>query len=408
MSEARANARTGEATLLRMLQLSSIPSIEVGRLVSEFWGVARKSAGVAPVRPNPLGYSSIGEAMLDHTFTLAMNAMTGIPDRAQMELQRTEMREASGLFEQQGWLDEPRAFHRDPPAVRDWTLRNESAILPSRVRFQRLSFASEYEPWAGIPGSDRWLSRAANKTSHAYVLEHAERDRPWLVCIHGFGMGTPSVNFTGFAARWLHEELGLNLIFPTLPLHGLRGTGRVSGGELLAPDYIALIHSFAQAVWDIRRTISWIRARGAQRVGVYGLSLGGCNAAMVASIDDDLTCAIAGIPVVDFPRVARDNAPWVLDWYHDRGTDWNLLSSTMRVVSPLGMQPLLPVDRRFIFAGHADRVVPPHQARALWMHWNQPDIHWYPGGHVFGFMSRDVQEFVGRSLQQAGMLELVQ
>lgn len=404
MSEDRATARVGESAWLRMLQLSSIPSIEVGRLVSEVWGVARKSAGMAPVRPDPTGYSNIGEAMLDHTFTLAMNAMTGIPDREQMDRQRAEMREAWGLFDRRGWLDEPRAFHRDPPPVRDAALRAESALLPSRIRFKRLSFASEYQPWRGVPGSDRWLARSRNQTSHAYVLEHAERDRPWLMCIHGFGMGTPSVNFTGFAARWLHEELGLNLIFPTLPLHGLRSSGRVSGGELLAPDYIALIHSFAQAVWDIRRTLSWVRARGGKQIGLYGLSLGGCNAALVASIDESLACAIAGIPVVDFPRVARENAPWVLDWYHDRSTDWNLLSSTMRVVSPLGMRPTLPRERRFIFAGHADRVVPPHQARALWMHWNQPDIHWYPGGHVFGFMGRDVRDFVRNSLAQAGML----
>lgn len=405
MSEDRATARIGESAWLRMLQLSSIPSIELGRLASEVWGVASKRVGVAPVRPSPVSYSNIGEAMLDHTFTLAMNAMTGIPDRTQMERQRAEMRAAWGVFDERGWLDDPRGFHREPPPLRDWTLRDERTLLPSRTHFKRLSFASEYEPWQGIPGGERWQDRHHNRTSHAQVLEHKGRPRPWLVCIHGFGMGTPSVNFTGFAARWLHEELGLNVIFPTLPLHGLRTTSRVSGGDLLAPDYIALIHSFAQAVWDIRRTIGWIRARGGEQIGLYGLSLGGCNAAMVASIEDNLECVIAGIPVVDFPRVARDNAPWVVDWFHDRSNDWNLLSSTMRVVSPLGLQPRLPIERRFIFAGHADRVVPPHQARALWMHWNQPAIHWYPGGHVFGFMGRDVRDFVKDSLSQSGMLQ---
>lgn len=399
MSDARANARIGESTMLRLLQLTSIPSIEVGRLISEFWNV-----GVAPRRPSPLGYAKIGEAMLDHTFTLAMNALTGIPDRTQMDQQRSEMRAAWGLFDERGWLDDPRQFHRDPPRVEHWRLREEVALLPARFRFKSLSFASEYEPWPGIPGADRWFEREQNHTVHAHVLEHRGRPRPWLVCIHGFGMGTPAINFTGFAARWLHEELGLNLVFPTLPLHGLRGRSRVSGGELLAPDYLALLHSFAQAIWDIRRTIGWVRERGGRQIGLYGLSLGGCNAAMVASIESQLDCVIAGIPVVDFPRVARDNAPWVVDWYHDRSTDWNLLASTMRVVSPLSLQPLVPVERRFIFAGHADRVVPPHQARALWMHWQQPAIHWYPGGHVFGFMGQDVRDFVRGALSRSEML----
>lgn len=399
MSDARANARIGESAMLRLLQLTSIPSIEVGRLIAEVW-----NAGVAPVRPNPPGYAKIGEAMLDHTFTLAMNAMTGIPDRAQMDRQRAEMRTAWGLFEARGWLDDPQSFHSEPPPLDDWSLADERALLPARLHFKRLSFASSYAPAAGLPGADRWMARECNRTAHAHVLEHRGRPRPWLVCIHGFGMGSAAIDFAGFAARWLHEELGLNLVFPTLPLHGRRGRGRVSGGELLAPDYLALIHSFAQAIADIRRTIGWIRARGGEQIGLYGLSLGGCNAALVASIEAGLECVIAGIPVVDFPRVARDNAPWVLDWYHEQSTDWNLLGSTMRVVSPLAMQPLVPVERRFIFAGRADRVVPPHQARSLWMHWQQPEIHWYPGGHVFGFMGSDVRTFVRDALSVSDMI----
>ena len=43
------------------------------------------------------------------------------------------------------------------------------------------------------------------------------------------------------------------------PADGPRASGRVSGSELLAPDYINLLHTFAQAVWDVRRTLEWVR-----------------------------------------------------------------------------------------------------------------------------------------------------
>ncbi len=402
-STATANVR--ESSWLRMLQLSSIPTIEMGRLLGEVWNVAQRNSGLMPVRPNHLTYAGVAEAMLDHTFTLTMNALTGIPDREQMDRQRAEMRAVWGLLEEAGWLDDPASFHQDPPPVSDWTEDRESTRIPSRFEFSRISFDSEYQPRAGMPGTDRWMERHANRTHHAYVLEHEDGgDRPWLVCIHGFGMGSPAVNFAGFGAQYLHHTLGLNLIFPTLPLHGLRSSTSVSGGDLLHPDYVGLLHSFTQAIWDIRRTIQWVRAGGGEKIGLYGLSLGGCNSALVASLEKDLSCVIAGIPVVDFTRVARSNAPWVVDWYHSGSTDWNLMSSVMRVVSPLALEPRLERDRRFIFAGRADRVVPPDQARSLWTHWGQPDIHWYPGGHVFGFMTAEVRRFVEESLYQSDMV----
>ena len=36
----------------------------------------------------------------------------------------------------------------------------------------------------------------------------------------------------------------------------------------------------------------------------------------------------------------------------------------------------IPVEKRFIYAGVADRVARPDQARALWRHWGRPEIEW--------------------------------
>ena len=76
---------------------------------------------------------------------------------------------------------------------------------------------------------------------------------------------------------------------------------------MLRPDYVQMVHLFANATYDVRSLVRWLRARGAAQVGLYGISLGAYVAALVAALEDDLACVIAGIPAVDFPNLARDN-----------------------------------------------------------------------------------------------------
>ena len=222
-------------------------------------------------------------------------------------------------------------------------------------------------------------------------------------------MGTPQVNFVGFDAQRLHEYLGLNLIFPCLPLHGPRSVTAFSGMELLQPDYLSVMHMFAQAVWDVRRTIAWVRQRRASGIGVYGVSLGGHVGSIVSALEPDLKCVVAGIPAVDFPSLARDNEPYIMKRYSNEfAMPWNRIGSISHVVSPLAFQPEVSIDRRFIYAGTADRVARPVHARALWRHWDRPKIHWFSGGHVLGVANASVRDFVAESLQESGLAVSVQ
>ena len=74
-----------------------------------------------------------------------------------------------------------------------------------------------------------------------------------------------------------------------------------------------------------------------------------------------------------------------------------------RPVSPLALAPRLPRERRFIYAGIADRLVRPDQPSALWRHWDRPEIHWFSGGHVLGTRKPSVTPFLVRALCQAEM-----
>src|SRR5262249_11856832 len=161
----------------------------------------------------------------------------------------------------------------------------------------------------------------------------------------------------------LHLELGWNVVMPSLPLHGLRGLGRFSGREVLAPDYLRIVHLLSQGAWDVRRLIAWIRARGGTQIALYGISLGAYVSALVSSLEGDLAGVIAGIPAVDFPSLARDHEPHELRRYGvDARIDWDDVRGATRAVSPLALAPRVSRERRCIFAGTADRVAAPDQA----------------------------------------------
>jgi len=385
-------------------QLLAVPFQQLDSLLEETRKAIRGQSRYPDVPPLEPSLGLLGEAFLDRTFTLSTSAMTGVPMPDQLRRMLNELASARALYETQGWLADPGAYHQEPPLLESAALSDDVTWYgPRRLRFRRLVFESGYQPHPGEPGRDRWLDHPSNNTVHAYVLEHPE-PRPWLVCIHGFGMGTPLLNFAGFQVAHLHETLGLNLVLPVLPLHGPRGQKRFSGGEVLDPDYLKMVFLFAQAAWDVRRIVSWARTRGGGDVGLYGISLGGYVSALVTGLEDDLGCVIAGIPCVDFPNLARDNEPWIMRRYGDElRVDWSMVRTLSHVVSPLALAPRIPKERRFIYAGIADRVVHPDQPRALWRHWGEPEIHWFSGGHVLGVMNSSTRAFISRCLVDAGL-----
>src|SRR5205814_25034 len=83
---------------------------------------------------------------------------------------------------------------------------------------------------------------------------------------------------------WLHEDLGLNVVFPVLPLHGVRGDGLPQHAAFPGEDVMDNVHGIAQSVWDVRRLVRWAASQSDQPVGVTGVSLGGFVTALVAGL----------------------------------------------------------------------------------------------------------------------------
>jgi predicted acyl esterase len=194
------------------------------------------------------------------------------------------------------------------------------------------------------------------------------------------------------------------MIVPTLPLHGRRSLRRQSGEGFFRGDVMDMIHAEAQAMWDLRRMLGWVREQSDAPIGIYGISLGGYNAALLACLDEGLAGVIAGVPVADFARIVFRHAPALhLRDVVDAGLLEDRMRELKRVVSPLALEPRVAHDRRWLFAGVADRIVPPDHVRDLWRHWGSPPITWYQGSHVSFRAHPEVGAFVLRALRESGL-----
>jgi len=316
---------------------------------------------------------------------------------------RREVSEAYPLFEERGWLSEPTTYHREPPALEAPSTRS----MGYRGRdIECLTFESLYEPRSEEPGTDRWLSRRQDPTAYAWVLRHPGDPRPWLVCVHGIRVGTLSNNLNLFRPEYLHDELGLNILMPVLPTHGPRRTGLIGGARTLSGDVMDSLHAGEQAIWDLRRLVSWLRnSEGAPAIGAIGHSLGGYVVALLASLEKDLDCAIAGNPAVDPAGLFWANAPAIAARsLSAEGIRKDTLQKMLRPVSPLALTPLIPPECRAIFAGVIDRVVPPAEVASLWRHWEKPRIGWYQGDHGQFLRAPEARRVFEDALHSAGML----
>jgi dienelactone hydrolase len=349
-----------------------------------------------------LSWALAAQVALDETILGVAKSPRWYPKEHQLVELGAELQAATDLAQERGWLDAPATYHRDPPPLTDPAIVRASL---RGLRHEVLSWPSEYEPHEGEPGRDRWMGYTANATAHARVLRHPGADRPWLLCLHGFGTGTAMTDFYAFRAHRLHRELGLNVMIPVLPMHGMRKASRIGGIEMMSFQLQNFVLGMSQAMWDIRRLLGWARGEGAEVIGVHGMSFGGYTAALLSALHPGLDMVIAGAPLSDIPRLfAAHGAPRLLRAAERHGADPESAARALRVVSPLAMPSLVPRERLYMYAGVGDRMSRPEQAQLLWEHWGRPRIAWYEGSHMTFIWTKSVATFLDDTLVETGFV----
>jgi dienelactone hydrolase len=361
----------------------------------------RETPGAADV-PEPVPSLRLSaEIASDDTMLALFDLALPQPTDAEARRHVQELAAAEALFGAQGWLEKPASFHAVPPPF--------AAVATEKRRFARLAYEhlrvpSGYAPHPEEPGAERWLRYAPVADAHAWLVRNGDASRPWLVCVHGYRMGHPPIDLTAFRAAELRERFGLNVLLPVLPLHGPRRIGRLSGDGFFGADVLDMVHAEAQAMWDLRRWLGWIRAQGGTRIGVYGLSLGGYNAALLAGLDAELACVVAGIPATDLAALVWQHGPeHIIRVAEHRGLERERAERVLRVVSPLALAPLVAHERRFVFAGTADQLVPAGHVQRLVAHWGEPRTVWYEGAHLTFGVHGEVGRHLADALRSSGL-----
>lgn len=350
--------------------------------------------GIPSLSANPLSWATIAidELAVSTAYLLSRRRAGEFSlDRLAAAVHAVDLLRAAGA------VDEPRRLYPPPPIPAPVRLSQRSR---GGIDFEQLSFDSHHPVPAGLAELTDW-NVAANERVHVYLLRHHDKPRPWVVIIHGHRMGE-SRDLRLLGSRRLHRDFGVNVAHLVLPMHGPRG--RVDGHAFPGIDPVANLLGVTQSVWDARSLIAWIRSQSQAPIGVFGVSLGGHVAAMLADFDPDLAGVIAGVPLTDIATMLSDTVR--SRWGDQAVADAHFLDPApvelSRLASPLTFDPVIPLERRFVYAAIGDRLVTAAQAEALWRHWDQPTILWLQGGHILNNVGAS-RRFVARALASSGV-----
>ena len=300
-------------------------------------------------------------------------------------------------LDRNGVLADHESYHHAPSAATiDAVTRRVG-----RTRYGHATYPSPYRPERDVPGALRFEAETDNHVVHAWMLRQTVR-APWVVCLHGAGMGDPLADMVAFRAARLHR-CGFNVAIPVLPHHGPRGAGRF---EVAFPgeDPTKNFHAAAQAIADVRALLGYIDSCHERSV-LYGISLGAYVAGAVAALEPTLAAVIVGVPVVDIADLMRTHAPSRFTRHPAFAEFCATASKLDEVTSALGLPPPADSLPKRIWAGRADRLVRPSQVERLAARWNDAEVCWYSGGHMGFLTARAVHDYVARSLVDAGIAE---
>lgn len=330
-----------------------------------------------------------GTAKVDFALRTALATLAGllaIPTTLRPSLVELD-RDNRDYYKQLAAAGDPHAFYQRP--ARGVVMqRHRPGILDYRPRTGHvdvLSFESAFK--AVNPAMREHYRRfERNRTAWAEHWQHGDRPRPTLIVIHGFTADPYWINSRFLALPWFYEQ-GYDILLVTLPFHGRRQekTSPYSGHGWFSHGFSHMNETMAHAIHDIRVFMDYLEDTGVTKMGVTGISLGGYTTALLASVEERLSCAIPNVPVVSIMDIVLEWMP--ASWIARIGMKMGGISVTearhsVAIQSALSFKPAIPHKHLMLIAGAGDRFAPPKHTHLLWEHWKRCRLHWFPGNHL--------------------------
>jgi hypothetical protein len=315
---------------------------------------------------------------------------------------RDRLDRARPFYADPRFLADPAAFFVSPAPLRAH-VRRRARLADGEVL--DLAYTTDFTPV--FPEARE--GRAGTMTAGlARWWRHRRVGCPAMLCVHGYAGGNFFLERLAFEVRRFYRA-GVDVLLYVLPYHGARAVAgaRHSGAYFFDVDLVRTNEAFAQAIYELRALLGYLRAAGTGPVGAFGMSLGGYITALLASVEPELAFAVPMIPLTSLPDMmwTQGEGDPRLARAAEHGWSLSALRDFFAVHGPLERPPLVPPARRLIIAALGDRICPPAHAVALWQHWGRPRIHWYPGGHLAQFRRSVALREVRTLLRDAALLE---
>ena len=261
------------------------------------------------------------------------------------------------------------------------------------------AWASTFTPF--LPEvAEKYLSRVENRTARARLFLGAASGRPAVIAVHGYLGGHWVVEEAAWPVAWL-RRIGLDVALPVLPFHGLRGGPQRGAPPFPSADPRMTNEGFRQAVADLSALARFLRDRGASKVGVIGMSLGGYTSALLATATDAFDFVAPIIPLASVADFARDQGRL---GEGDLALEQHAaLERANWIVSPLSRPLRVPVSRALIVAAENDRITPTSHAERLATHFGC-DMVTVSGGHLVQLGRREGFGAIATMLAREGII----
>lgn len=259
--------------------------------------------------------------------------------------------------------------------LQDHTFDFRQAALPT--------VAKSYDVFEVTFPSPVETPHANNNTVHCeYFRPRRSGKHPAVIVLHILG---GDFDLSRLFSRQLADR-GVAALFLKLPYYGPR---RQPGekARMISEDPRQTVAGMRQGILDIRRGVAWLAEQeevDAERLGVFGISLGGITSALAVSVEPRLTKACLMLAGGDVARVAWDDPKLARlrdRWLADGGTKqeffdlWKSIDPVTYAERARG-KPILMLN-----ASH-DEIIPRACTESLWQALGKPEIVWYEAGHI--------------------------
>ncbi|MCW5832015.1 MAG: alpha/beta hydrolase family protein [Labilithrix sp.] len=338
--------------------------------------------------------------LVDRAVVAAMQAR-GRHERARADAMPHDERiatlaEIHRVYEGDALVADASRFFPAPP-------RTELALRRVRHGVWEAAWPSAFEPFLSDVAA-RYLSRVENRTARARLYLAGAADavttRPALLAVHGYMGGQWLFEENAWPIEWLLRR-GLDVVLPVLPLHAGRAGAHRGAPAFPSSDPRLTNEGFRQAVTDIRTLVRWLRERGAPKVGVMGMSLGGYTAALTATVTDEVDFVVPMIPLASIADFAREQGR--LGDGPRADEQHAALERANWIVSPLARSLRVPHSRALVVAAEYDRITPLAHATRLARHFGC-EMLTIAGGHLLQIGRPDAFRALAALLEREGIV----